>query len=231
MRFYLLYLCAIASLELNCQSIYSRARQLIDQNELDRSYTLLDSCFKKSYFADSALYYKSIAYLKDQKPEKALQLSERLIHEYPDFTDVHLLLGMIYFAQNNFGKSIDSFNRHLELSPDHFKSLQNRALAEAMLEDYEAALSDLDKAVELAPLNSQIYYSRGYWRNIVGKTEEAISDFNKTIELDPKNYDAYLGLAQIYHNQKNIQKACESVERASAAGSQIAEELKRTYCN
>jgi Tfp pilus assembly protein PilF len=74
------------------------------------------------------------------------------------------------------------------------------------------------------------YYSRAYWNEFSNKYEEAKADYEKSLQLDPKNYDAYFGIAYIFKNQKEYGKACETINRAIQAGSQIAVELKENFC-
>ena len=74
------------------------------------------------------------------------------------------------------------------------------------------------------------YYSRAYWYESVNNYVEASKDYERTLRLEPKNFDAYLGLAYAYQNMKENIKACETITKAIAAGSQIAEEVRHNFC-
>jgi hypothetical protein len=51
------------------------------------------------------------------------------------------------------------------------------------------------------------------------------------IRKNSRLFDAYFGIANCYRLQKNNDKACEAIDRAEAAGSQVAGDLRQTYCH
>lgn len=190
----------------------------------------LDSCIARDYYKDSALFYKGLAHLKLGDIKGAKKNHSVLNKTYPAFADAHYLNGLIQFSDNNYGKSIDEFNVVLKANPNHIKALYNRSVAFGILEDYLSAIEDLGACIALNPNYTLAYYSRGYWYEYTGNYVESAKDYESTIRLDPKNYDAYLGLAFMYQNQKETARACEVINNAINAGSQIAEELKANFC-
>jgi tetratricopeptide (TPR) repeat protein len=212
------------------QKPFQVVREQLAADSFKRAGTILDSCIKMSYHLDSSYYYKGIMYVRGEKPKSAKQFFDKLEKEFPDFYDRHYLGGLIFFIQKDFGKSIEEFNNVLKTDQNNLKALYNRALAFGLLEDYKTAKEDLTKCIELFPSYALAYYSRGYWSELSGDFPEAIKDYEQAISINPKTYDAYLGLAHTYQLQKNDEKACEVLGRAIAAGSQIAEEIKDSYC-
>lgn len=190
----------------------------------------VDSCFNSGYFKDSALFYKSLINLKignNQSARKNIKLLEKL---FPEFKELHYLNGLLYFSEENYGKCVSEFNQAVKDNPKNIKVYYNRSIAMGLMDEYLSAIEDLNTCIALNPGYVLAIYSRAYWYEYTGNYEEATKDYETTIKLDPKNYDAYFGLAYVYQSQKKTDKACEAINLAIKAGSQIAEELKEIFC-
>jgi len=230
MKVILTHIFLWTSLCLYSQIPFETVRVNLESNNFRLASIALDSCIREKYHIDSCYFYKTLLHLREQKNKSAIQLRDKIEKEYPEFYLVHYLNGIILFEQNDYGKSIAAFNKVLKIDPKHFKSLYNRALALGMLEDYDAAISDLTACIDLAPGFSPALYSRAYWYELNANYDDAIKDYEAVIRINSKNFDAYLGIAHCYLLQKNTVKACEFVEKAIAAGSQMAEDVKESYC-
>jgi len=81
-------------------------------------------------------------------------------------------------------------------------------------ENYELALTNLNKAVELNPNYKEAYFSRGFVYHTTNKFEQAIKEYNKAVELKftgvELNY--YRGLA--YYDLDNYDKALADFNKA-----------------
>ena len=80
----------------------------------------------------------------------------------------------------------DSYDAALHVNPDYALALWDKALIEADMEEFEAALEGLDRVLELSPYSAAIIYKdKG---NIYYKMEEwekSLQAFNQSLELDP----------------------------------------------
>jgi len=230
MKGIVLFTLVIVCLASAAQSPFDVARRNIRDGNFHGLLNSMDSCVAKNYYADSALYYKGILYLKREDMKNAKKTCNSLLKAHPAFAEGHYLNGLIQYSDENFGKSIDEFNLVLKANPKHVKALFNRSLAFGVLEDYLSAIEDLGACIAIDPNYALAYYSRGYWYEFTGNYIEAAKDYENSIRLDPKNYDAYYGLAFVYQTQKETTKACEVINRAINQGSQIAEELRNNFC-
>lgn len=230
MKRQLLYLLLITHLIGASQNPFIKVHQLIVQNEFKLSNAILDSCENKKYFQDSVYYYKGLAAIKSSNIGECEKYCVLLTKEFPTFYDVHYLKGLLHFQKQNFGKSATEFTKLLKHNPKDVKALYNRSIALGYMEDYLDAIKDLDSCVAINPNFAIGYYSRAYWYEYTGNNQAATKDYLNSIKLDPKNYDAYFGLAFIYQTLKEPKKACEIINQAIAAGSQIGEEIKESFC-
>lgn len=222
--------CIFLSLVSGAQSPFTLFRQDLQADNFSRAQKILDSCSVARYHEDSILYYKGLLILKKGNIRGAKIHAENLKKTYPAFTEIHHLNGLISFAEEDYGNSIKEFTELISITPTHAKAIYNRSVAYGQLEDFPAAIDDLTTCIRLDSTNAAAYYSRAYWHEASKNLVEAQKDYEKTIQLEPKNYDAYLGLAYIYQNQKDYTKACDAVNRAIAAGSQIAESVRDNFC-
>jgi tetratricopeptide (TPR) repeat protein len=226
--FYILLLfCPVV---LSAQSPYDRLRAGLEQN-VPEAVSIADSCLRVAYHSDSAMFYRSLFLLKKERLTEAKNQIHLLEKKYPDFYLSDYAMALYYFQREDFGRCTNKLNKVLNKNPAHLKSLYNRALVAGLLDDYKAAQEDLTACIVLQPQEAMYYYSRGYWFEIAGKTETAISDYEAALQKNPRLFDAYFGIANCYRLQKNNEKACETIDRAESAGSQVAVDLRQTYCH
>lgn len=211
------------------QDVFAVARLQLEQ-EGETLYERLDSCIKTGYQRDSALYYRSLLRLKAGHNKLAFNDIARLQHDYNNFKNSDYLQALYCFNTQDYGRSAKLLNAVIKRDPRNAKALYNRALLAATLDDYKSAIEDLTTCIGLSPENALYYYSRAYWQERLGKLNEAIDDYEKALQLNLKLFDAYFGMANCYHQQKNNEVACKTIERAAQAGSQIAFDAKQIYC-
>ena len=98
--------------------------------------------------------------------------------------------------------------------PPDFAFYQNRANANFVMGEYDAAIVDYNKAVELNPKESTIYFSRALAHFNNKSFSPAIADFDKVIELDPKEAMAYFKRGSALEKIGNFEKALSDYQKA-----------------
>ncbi|HHQ45431.1 MAG TPA: AAA family ATPase, partial [Candidatus Altiarchaeales archaeon] len=101
-----------------------------------------------------------------------------LEHEYHN-------LANDYYKIGEFQKSVEFYNKALELNPDLLETYFNRALAYTRMQQYDKALEDLAKVVEMNPHLAEAYYTRGLVYEYKQDYNRAVQDYNKALEVDP----------------------------------------------
>lgn len=227
MRVLLTYCCLLTTLCSAAQTPFGRVRvSLLEHSSL----VLLDSCSSSGYCNDSSLYYRTLIHLRKGEFRQAERSADKLSKAYPAFQEVHYLYGILFFARQNYGRSVTEFNLALAANPRNTKALYNRSVSYGMLEEYLSAIEDLDACIQMNPAYTQAWYSRAYWYEFTGNYIQSAKDYEATLQLDPSNYDAWIGLAYSYQSLGEKDKACETLSRAIANGSQAAVELKEIFC-
>lgn len=92
----------------------------------------------------------------------------------------------------NIAKSLEAYNKAIELKPDDPASHNNYALALAKAKKFPEMQAELKKAADLDPANGgKYYYNLGAILVNSGQNDAAGEAFKKAIELTPTYADAY----------------------------------------
>lgn len=115
----------------------------------------------------------------------ALQTYSRILRDAPAFEAAEIGRGNVYLQAGDGQAALADYGNADPGALDQAELLYNRALAERLVGDLDAALADADRLTQLTPnlphgvnLRGVIYYDRGDYR-------EAVADFNLAAEIDP----------------------------------------------
>jgi Tfp pilus assembly protein PilF len=90
-------------------------------------------------------------YLEDGKYDKALQILDALLAEYPRYKEAHLARGITLLQMGQLDASRDSFDRAIELDGRYAQAYADRGILNDRAGRHKAALRDYRKALELNP--------------------------------------------------------------------------------
>lgn len=231
MRCVIIILMIILGTAARGQQPFQRVKALMHRNEYKAADKLLDSCARKDHFHDSVLFYRAQLQLRTGNLKDAKKHWRELAKKHAGFGELNFLRGLIAFRETAYARSIDDFSRAIDNNPQHYRAIYNRSLAYGMMDEYLYAIEDLGRLIALNSSDANVFYARAYWYEFTGNYTGSVNDYNQCLQLDPKIFDAYLGLAFSYRQLNEKEKACETINEAIAAGSQVAAELKGTYCD
>lgn len=87
--------------------------------------------------------------------------AKQAIKYYPDEAIGYFYMGVALCEHRKYKKSIQYYNKAIELLPDASDNYQNRGWSYYLMGDRENALKDYDKALELNPDNEIAIRQRG----------------------------------------------------------------------
>ncbi len=94
--------------------------------------------------------------------------------------------GVKYGIDEKYNKSLESFNKALEINPIYAKAFLYRGLTKTELSDYKGAIRDYTITIELDPgYSDQAHYFRGVAKYKSGDYDGSIRDFSIAIRLSP----------------------------------------------
>jgi len=128
----------------------------------------------------------------------------------------HYLIDGIYaFQGGDYHKSIEYLDRFLESNPGQEDALFCRAGAKAALEQYDAALVDVNQAIDESPHFAGAYWLRAEIYAHLDQLEKASQDIDKAKELINKGYDRVLdGADKDVASSEGREKALALINRA-----------------
>ncbi|MBO0514072.1 ATP-binding protein [Streptomyces beijiangensis] len=84
-----------------------------------------------------------------------------------------------------YARALRDYEAALALTPDSARAFGGRGVSRKMTDDYEGALTDLDRSLELAD-DAWFLAQRGELHWICGRNEEAVADLDRAFAADPE---------------------------------------------
>jgi tetratricopeptide (TPR) repeat protein len=196
---------------LSKEQIAEREKQIKDAADKNKKRNELNQAFNDGMAAMQAKQYD----VAITNFEKAAENDPTQTVVYAQLGDAHMKLaetktGADFDAQVQ--KSIESYNKAVELKPDDPATHNNFALALGKAKKYPEMQAELKKAAELDPPNGgKYYYNLGAMLVNSGQGEAAGEAFKKAIELTPTYAEAYYQYGVTLVGQAKIDTATGKV--------------------
>lgn len=160
-------------------------------------------------------------YLEDELFENALFYLEFVIEKEPDNFEVLNDIAYCYDRTERIDKSIDAYNKLLEIDPFNDYAWYNLGTTYSKKSDFTKAIEAFDFSLALNPNNSSAIYNKAIIYVNYGDFSKAVDLFEEFLTIEPDNVsvlvalaDAYLTLGQLVPSAKNYKRALE-IERNS----------------
>jgi tetratricopeptide (TPR) repeat protein len=94
----------------------------------------------------------------------------------------------------------------------------NRGTTYQMLQKFEEALEDFNRAIAADPTDPEVYSARGGTYSSLGRFDEALADFTRAMELDPTFAPPYYNRGNLYIRMQWLDEALNDYTRAIELG-------------
>ena len=141
---------------------------------------------------------------KQQYLKQALQHLQKAAQIHPDFADIFLNMGVIYYEMDDIDNMVAAWNRARQLQPNHPKlkeyeqfmphNFMKLGVQFGARGDFENAILYLNKAVKHNPNDVEAWYNLGGAYFSVKNYSEAAKAFAKALEINPEHEQARAGL-------------------------------------
>ena len=155
-------------------------------------------------------------------PESRADLYQQLellnlgIRQQPDDAQLYVKRGAALLGLHEFENAIDDFTVAIDKA-DIDEAYYGRGIARGRIQQYDAAISDLDVYIERHPESSIAYTKRGIRKLWSNDQDAAKADFMKAIELDTNNAEASDDLGVIYAQEGEYDLAIKQFKYAIRA--------------
>ena len=151
---------------------------------------------------------------------------------YNKHADQYFEEGLLFYDRMDYDRSIESFNRVLELAPygkDNNIVYYNRGMAHFKNRQYDESIYDFTKALELTSREEKnlifdIFVSRGDAYRRLGKLDYALKDYSGALQLSPRHKSIkyiYTNTASIWFAKGDYEKAIDNLSNAIAIDSEF----------
>ncbi|HEY1787949.1 MAG TPA: tetratricopeptide repeat protein [Verrucomicrobiae bacterium] len=154
------------------------------------------------------------AYRAQGTPNDAIQTYRELENSYPESPQIPVLLGRLYFQQDQKANSRAELEKALKLQPDYLPAVEQLVDLDLAEKQYNAAFQQVQQLAVKNPNGALLQLLLGTTLAAQGETNEAESALSKAISLQPNSQAAYLLLAQLYNQAGQNQKALDELQLA-----------------
>ncbi|WP_245940573.1 tetratricopeptide repeat protein [Winogradskyella eximia] len=136
----------------------------------------------------------------------------------------HSDLGQYYLKAGDKVKALTNFKEALKQSPNDFKLIKDVLLLELDIKDYNAVITDSERALELYPAQPILYLVNAVANNYLGAPKKAIDNLEMGLDflIDNPSMEAdfYSQLSLAYKAINNISKSETFAKKAKALKAQ-----------
>ena len=142
--------------------------------------------------------------------------------------------GLSAYQKFQYDQAISLYDQALAKDKANYKALSGKGIALAMRgngvnqKDVRQGISLIRQALELAPDYVPSFYDLALALKIDKQYDESITWFQKVIDNEPDNTWSYYGIATIYGDQGNAEKAVLYLKKAAAIDKENVKEAARS---
>ena len=123
------------------------------------------------------------AYLKNNTPDKALPLVEKILQSTPNDFEIRMLHGQIIRDQRKFPEAAEEFSRAAQLKPDAPQAWSEMANVLVMEENYPQALAALDRVAALHAEKPGHVFLRAIVLDKMRDLKPALASYQRFLEM------------------------------------------------
>jgi tetratricopeptide (TPR) repeat protein len=165
----------------------------------------------------SALFYGQIALLYSQEKkniEKVIMNYGKALELSPNDITTYNNLGLVYYDEKEYEKAITNYKKVIELNPNSALTYNNLGNTYKADGDISEAILNYEETIRLDPRNEDWLMNLGITYFFNNDTSESLATFKKLIVVNPIHILAHTNIGFIYIQQKEYEKANESIQEA-----------------
>jgi adenylate cyclase len=131
----------------------------------------------------------------------------------------------LYFNATDVNReeALRTSKKALELAPDLAESHVSSGIAHCMVQEYDQAASEFEKAIELDPASFDAWYFFARDKVHEGDLERAVKLFERAAQVRPEDYQSVLLQSQLWHSLGDTKKELESARRGIERAREVLE--------
>jgi tetratricopeptide (TPR) repeat protein len=157
------------------------------------------------------IFKKASKLLDAGDPEKALEILQKALKAEGanKIWEIENAIGRIHHKKRNFATAVPYFERAAEKSGNSVSVLHNLASSLAKNNEYEKALSVIDKLLKIQPDSQLAKKMRAVFLGKLGKYNDSAECLSELLEKEPKDTYSLMSMGRVWQEKGDFVKAHE----------------------
>jgi Tfp pilus assembly protein PilF len=153
---------------------------------------------------------------REKAPAKSIEVKQEGNKDQPLASEILTLFnqGVQFYNQREFSKSIQAYQKVIELDPTYIEAYNNLGIIYQERGDSNNAFEAYQKSVEINPRYEKGHNNLGILLFLEGRNEEALDAFQKALAINSYNIESHINLGVLFKKQGQLNKAIESYRKA-----------------
>ena len=147
---------------------------------------------------------------------EADRLAKEVLAKDPNHIEGHILMGNVFFAQQQKDQAYAELNRAIQIDPNRIESYLSMARFYLASREPAKAEEIYKKAISVNANSSMVHTEYGKFLTQSNRPAEAEAELRKAVEVGPKDRTARFVLASYYLVNRQLDKAEESYKELAA---------------
>jgi tetratricopeptide (TPR) repeat protein len=152
-------------------------------------------------------YYIAAAKGHPEMVQEAQRLANQILAKDANHIEGHLLMGSVFYAQNEHDKAFAEINHAIELDPKRVESYLSLARFYIVVNDKAKAEETFRRAIAVNNNSGLAHTEFGKYLVQLNRQAEAEAEMSKAVEVEPTNRTSRFVLASFYLVNKQLDKA------------------------
>jgi tetratricopeptide (TPR) repeat protein len=152
-------------------------------------------------------YYIAAAKGNSQLVAEADRLAKEILQKDPNHIEGHILMGSVFYAQNEREKAFAEINQAIQLDPKRVESYLSLARFYIVTNDKAKAEETFQRAVSVNNNSGLAHTEYGKYLAQLARLGDAEAEMRKAVEVEPSNRTSRFVLASFYLVNKQFDKA------------------------
>lgn len=157
-------------------------------------------------------YEQGVKLQRENRPQPALEQFNKAIDLFPDYFQALAERGNLLTQHNKLAEAETDFVRALQLNDKYAPAYRGIGHCQIQQKNFQAAVSNLEKAFALAPNTPMTLLLLGYANLSLNRYEEARQCFQQALKLGASSAArAHVYLAEIFAHEQKFKEAADSI--------------------
>ena len=193
-----------------------RAGRLFKLGQVDAAIVLLERL--RRHYPDNmaVLNNLGVAYIKQKRPRRALQVLRTALQRYPEDASLHFNAASIYIDLKNPTQALEHLDRVIALDPGLSTTYKKKGILLGRMGQYRAAIETFEQGLQYDPHNPSILLQLGLVQCSMQQWDAGLASLQKAAELDSTFYQAFMAIGEAKKRLGALDEAEAAFKRAAA---------------